>query len=409
MKVIIAGAGIGGLATALSLHARGIDCAIYEQAPEVRELGVGINILPHAVKRLAKLGLLDELDANAIRTEELLYTNRFGQTVWHETRGKAAGYDVPQFSVHRGRLQTILLNAVLKRLGPVIHVGHRLIGFGQGDSSILARFSRGGGGVSVEGDVLIGADGIHSLTRSILFPDEGPARWSGITMLRGAIEWPEFLTGRSMIISGGIDEKLVIYPIGAGSGEDRVLTSWVLNIMVGAAGAPAPRKMDWTRPGAREELLARSDRFSNPYLDIRGMLEATPRFWESPMCDRDPLPYWSLGRVTLLGDAAHPMYPMGSNGAGQAIIDADTLADKLAGSTDIQGALQAYERERLPVTAEVVRRNRLGGPEIVIDKVQELSPDGFSDIESVLPLAERRRMVEEYASSAGFSKERVNG
>ncbi len=406
MRIIIVGAGVGGLVTALALHERGIACTVYEQAPELLELGVGINVLPHAVKKLTELGLLDQLNARAIETDDLIYSNRFGQTIWRGPRGKAAGYDVPQFSVHRGRLQTMLLEAVRQRIGPV-HSGHKLIGFEQEESSVTARFETESGEVSVEGDVLIGADGIHSQTRRILFPDQGQPLWNGILMWRGAIEWPRFLTGRSMIVSGGMAEKLVVYPIAPGATDDTALTNWVLNVRVGESGPP-PQRQDWTRRGAREQLLARIERFSNPHVDVRALVESTPEFWEWPMCDRDPLPYWSKGRVTLLGDAAHPMYPTGSNGAGQAILDAALLAEKLASAGTVWQALQAYEQERLPQTADVVMRNRRGGPEMVIDKVEELAPDGFSDIESVLPLEDRRKMLEEYAAVAGYSQTQVN-
>lgn len=408
MKVIIVGAGIGGLTAALTLHAKGIKCAVYEQAPKIQELGIGINALPHCIKVLENLGLLADLDAKAIRTQELIYTNRFGQEIWREPRGLAAGYDTPQFSIHRGHLQTILLRAVIQRMGPVVHEGHKFVGFEQTDQGVTARFETAQGVVTAEAEALVGADGIHSALRKSLFPTGDAPLWNGVVMWRGAIDWPQYLTGGSVVISGSLDEKLVVYPIAPGKTEQTRLTNWSLNVRVGQPGAEPPLRQDWTRPGAREDLMKHLDRFTSPYLDIAGLLSATEQFWEWPMCDRDPLPYWSLGRVTLLGDAAHPMYPVGSNGAGQAILDAECLANSLAEAADIPAALKVYEQERLPLTAAVVVQNRSGGPEAVIEKVVALSPDGFDDVDTVLPYADRKKIVEEYATLAGFSQQQLN-
>jgi 5-methylphenazine-1-carboxylate 1-monooxygenase len=410
MKVIIIGGGIGGLATALMLHARGIDCEIYEQSDAVRELGVGINTLPHAIRELAELGLLDRLDAVAVRTYELFYTNRFGQEIWREPRGTDAGYEYPQFSVHRGRLQAVIYDAVRSRLGESrIHTGHRLGAFTQDDAGVTAYFfdRNGSHRATARGDVLVGADGIHSAVRDALYPNEGPARWNGSMLWRGAIDWPQFLTGRSMVIAGGMAAKLVIYPIAEGSRPNHRLTNWAVLVKIAEPGVP-PRKEDWSRLGRLEELMPHVQRFRIPYVDAKALIEASPEFWEYPLCDRDPLPRWSHGRVTLLGDAAHPMYPVGSNGASQAILDARCLADRLVGAEHPWHALWTYEQERLPMTAQVVRMNRKGGPEGVIDAVEERAPDGFSNVDDVLPFEQRKAIVRGYASTAGFAREQVN-
>ena len=410
MKVIIIGGGIGGLATALMLHARGIDCEIYEQSDAVRELGVGINTLPHAIRELAELGLLDRLDAVAVRTYELFYTNRFGQEIWREPRGTDAGYEYPQFSVHRGRLQAVIYDAVRSRLGESrIHTGHRLGAFTQDDAGVTTYFfdRNGSHRATARGDVLIGADGIHSSVRDALYPNEGPARWNGSMLWRGAIDWPQFLTGRSMVIAGGMAAKLVIYPIAEGSRPNHRLTNWAVLVKIAEPGVP-PRKEDWSRLGRLEELMPHVQRFRIPYVDAKALIEASPEFWEYPLCDRDPLPRWSHGRVTLLGDAAHPMYPVGSNGASQAILDARCLADRLVVAEHPWHALWTYEQERLPMTAQVVRMNRKGGPEGVIDAVEERAPDGFSNVDDVLPFEQRKAIVRGYASTAGFAREQVN-
>ena len=409
MKAIIVGGGIGGLTTALMLHQRGIACEIYEQADAVRELGVGINTLPHAILELKKLGLLERLDEAAIRTFELIYTNRLGQEIWREPRGIDAGYDVPQFSIHRGRLQSVIHKAVVERLGPdAIRTGARLGAFKQDEGGVTGWFfDRAGAHVATaRGDILVGADGIHSTVRGVLYPGEGPPVWNGLMLWRGATEWPAFLTGRSMIVAGGLSSKMVVYPIAEGWRQGIKLTNWAVVAKISDGGVP-PRKEDWSRPGRREDLMPHVVRFSIPHLNVQKLIESTPELWEYPMCDRDPLPRWTDGRVTLLGDAAHPMYPVGSNGASQAILDARSLADHLVRAEHPMQALAAYERDRLPPTAEIVRSNRKGGPEGVIDAVEALAPDGFTDIEAVLPRAEREAIVRGYAQKAGFAKEQV--
>ncbi len=410
MKAIIVGGGIGGLTTALMLHARGIDCEIFEQAESVRELGVGINTLPHAIKELAQLGLLSKLDQVGIRTHELFYMNRIGQEIWREPRGTDAGFEYPQFSIHRGRLQSAIYQAVRERLGDrCVHTGHRLGSFTQDESGVTCYFFGRSGShcMTASGDILIGADGIHSLVRETLYPNEGPTRWNGSMLWRGAIEWPKFLTGRSMVIAGGMAAKLVIYPIGEGSDENTPLTNWAVLVKVAEGGVP-PRKEDWSRQGRFEDLMPHVQRFSIPFVDAKGLIESTREFWEYPMCDRDPLPHWSHGRVTLLGDAAHPMYPVGSNGASQAILDARCLADRLAEAEHPTQALYMYECERLPMTAQIVQSNRSGGPEGVIDAVEARAPEGFANIDDVLSYEERKAIVRGYAAKAGFTKDQVN-
>ncbi|CCD91145.1 putative Salicylate 1-monooxygenase [Bradyrhizobium sp. ORS 375] len=410
MKAIIVGGGIGGLTTALMLRARGIDCELFEQADAIRELGVGINTLPHAIRELAQLGLLDRLDEVAIRTYELFYLTRRGQEVWHEIRGVDAGHDVPQFSIHRGRLQSVIHQAVMQRLGPEkVHTGCRLGSFTQDEGGVTAYFfDRAGSHVhTVRGDVLIGADGIHSKVRQTLFPNEGAPCWNGLMLWRGATDWPVFLTGRSMIIAGGLNAKAVIYPIAEGSSPATRLTNWAVLVRIGDANTAPPRREDWSRLGKADELMPHVNGFSIPQVDFAAMVRATPEFWEYPCCDRDPLPYWSSGRITLLGDAAHPMYPVGSNGASQAILDARALADALARSEHPRQALMAYEQKRLPMTAEIVASNRRGGPEGVIDAVEQLAPQGFTDINTILNYEAREGIVRGYASRAGFAARMV--
>jgi 2-polyprenyl-6-methoxyphenol hydroxylase-like FAD-dependent oxidoreductase len=413
MKVVIAGCGIGGLATALALHQVGIEAELFERAHEIRELGVGINLLPHAVKELAALGLLPALDCTGIRTRRLIYMNRFGQPVWEESRGTDAGYELPQISIHRGQLQGVLYRAARERLGARrIHTGHRLAGFAERGDRVLARFERrrDGACVAVAGDVLVGADGIHSALRAIFYPDEGPPAWNGIMLWRGATEWPAYADARTMVIAGGNAAKFVCYPIHAGASRPATrLTNWGIMARLGDGSGPPPRREDWSRPGRLDEALPFvRDRFRLDVVDPVALITATEPFYEYPCCDRDPAPRWSFGRATLLGDAAHPMYPTGSNGAGQAILDARSLACHLSSGAAVAEALAAYDAERRPATTEIVLANRRGGPERVIDLVEARAPDGFDDLDAVASYAEREAIVRGYASMAGYAQDQVN-
>ncbi len=404
--MLVVGGGIGGLATALMLDRCGIECRVYEQSPEIRELGVGINTLPHAIAELAELGLLDRLDGAGLRTYELIYMNRFGQEVWRELRGLDAGHPMPQFSIHRGALQGVLKDAVIERLGPnSIVTGRRLVAFDDGPDVVSAEFVDGSGAPAepVQAQALVGADGIHSTVRALLVAGEGPPRWNGTMLWRGATDWPAFLTGRSMIIAGGMEAKVVLYPIAAGTTADRRLTNWAVMARIGALDEPPPRGEDWSRQGRLDDVLPHVQRFAIGEVDVPTLIESTTPFYEYPVCDRDPIARWSYGRVTLLGDAAHPMYPVGSNGASQAILDARSLAAALTDCDRVTDALARYERERLEPTAEIVRSNRSGGPEGVIDAVEALAPEGFDDVETVLAHSEREAIVRGYAQKAGFA------
>jgi 2-polyprenyl-6-methoxyphenol hydroxylase-like FAD-dependent oxidoreductase len=414
MHVLIVGGGIGGLAAALSLHAVGIDCTVFEQVRELRELGVGINTLPHAIKELAALGLLPALDRAGIRTRELIYANRYGQVVWRELRGTDAGFDTPQFSIHRGKLHTVLLDAVRERLGAdKLRGGCRLVSFKDHGERVEARFAQRDSGETIiaDGDAMVGADGIHSTLRAAFYPDEGAPVWNGTMLWRGAADWPVHVDGRTMVIAGGMAAKFVFYPIHFDPAVPaRRLTNWaVMARIADPASAPPPQREDWNRPGewdAVEPFMR--DRFRLDFVDPLALIRASGTFYEYPLCDREPLPRWSFGRATLLGDAAHPMYPVGSNGASQAVLDASCLARHLSAGAPVPQALAAYDAERRPLTAEIVLNNRKGGPERVIDVLEERAPDGFTDVNAVASHAEREAIVRGYAAMAGFAREQVN-
>jgi 2-polyprenyl-6-methoxyphenol hydroxylase-like FAD-dependent oxidoreductase len=304
-------------------------------------------------------------------------------------------------------LQGVLWDAARSRLGPeAVRTGRRVVGFEQDADGVRVLFADGAEPASA--DVLIAADGIHSTVRSLLVPDEGPPRWNGVQMWRGATDWPEFRGGRSMIVAGGTAEKLVIYPIGRGSRPGTALTNWAVCIRTGRDGDPPPARQDWSRRADRDELGRYVDRFRLPDVDHSALIEATAECFEFPMCDRDPLPRWTHGRLSLLGDAAHPMYPMGSNGAGQAVLDAESLAHHLTAHADPRAALRAYEAERLPATREIVLRNRAGGPESVIDEVERRAPDGFDRLEDVIDPAELESVLNAYATASGATRVQVD-
>jgi 2-polyprenyl-6-methoxyphenol hydroxylase-like FAD-dependent oxidoreductase len=317
------------------------------------------------------------------------------------------------FSIHRGKLQGVLYRATLERLGPDrVQTGHRLVGWRELGDGIVARFERRSDGAIVEvaGDALIGADGIHSALRASFYPDEGPPAWNGLMLWRGALDWPIYADGRTVVIAGGLTAKLVYYPIYADSEQpDQRLMNWVVMVRLGDGSRPPARREDWGRPGRLDEALPFvRDQFQLDFVDPAALITATGTFYEFPCCDREPLPRWSFGRATLLGDAAHPMYPTGGNGAAQAVLDARALARHLASGQPIAEALAAYETERRPATTAIVLSSRRGGPERVIDLVEGRAPDGFTDLEAVAPYAEREAIVRGYASLAGYAREQVN-
>lgn len=402
MKVIVVGAGIGGLAAALALHAEGCDVTVYEAAPQVLPLGVGINLLPHAGEVLAELGLMDELAALGVATRELVYFNHLGQRIWGEPRGRFAGHATPQLSLPRAALQATLLAAARARLGAErIICGHRLTSFTQEPGAVSAAFAAGEPTV-VQGDILIAADGIHSAARAALFPAEGPPVYSGRTLWRATTLAAPFLSGASMIMAGWQDQKFVAYPIGPVQADGRQLINWIAELSL----PERLRREDWNRRGALEDFLPRFVDWRFEWLDVPGLITGAQAVFEYPMVDRDPLPRWTHGAVTLLGDAAHPMYPIGSNGASQAILDARALAQALAAAPDAQSGLAAYEQARLAPTAAIVTANRGNGPEQCMQLAYERAPQGFARIEDVFAADELEAIAARYKVLTGLrSKE----
>ncbi|MBI2752475.1 MAG: flavin-dependent oxidoreductase [Betaproteobacteria bacterium] len=401
MSILIVGGGIGGLTLALSLHQAGIGCRVFEAAPEIKPLGVGINLLPHATRELTELGLQEHLAKVAVTTREVVFCNRFGQFIFREPRGRFAGYDWPQFSIHRGDLHQVLLDAVHERLGAnAVALGKRCVAVEQDGQGVTVRFEDG---TSVRGAAAVGCDGMHSAVRRILYPDEGPPAYQGINMWRGVTRARPYLGGASMVIGGWLEVgKIVVYPIrDAIDGPGTQLVNWVAEIQ-----SPRNVMQDWNLAGKLEDFYPVFAGWRFDWLDVAALLRNAGTILEYPMVDRDPLPAWSRGCVTLLGDAAHPMVPRGSNGAGQAILDALALAACLRRETDPVAALRAYEAMRLKPAYDVVLMNRVNPPDAILREVYRRTGDRpFERIEDVISNDELLALSENYKRVAGFERE----
>jgi 2-polyprenyl-6-methoxyphenol hydroxylase-like FAD-dependent oxidoreductase len=396
MKIVIAGGGIGGLAAALFLQAEGIEVDVYESVPELAELGVGINLQPHAVRELEILDLRTALETAGNSCDEWAMFNRLGQQIWREPRGRAAGHAWPQISIHRGRLQGILLAAARKRLGPErIHSDHHLVGFEGAADRITATFTTGrgtGAAVRVAADALVGADGIHSTVRKLLYPAEGEPVFAGMLLWRGMTRTKPLFGGHTMVFAGYREQKFIAYPIGAPDPDGLQMLNWIAEIHADKM----LRREDWNREGRLDEFLPAYADWRFSWADVPQIIRDAERVYEYPMIDRDPLPRWSFDRITLLGDAAHPMYPIGANGASQAIRDGRALAQALASGGTTAECLLRYEQERREATNQIVLSNRQLGPEQVMQMAHERAPDGFDNIEDVISREELTTIAQRY-------------
>jgi 5-methylphenazine-1-carboxylate 1-monooxygenase len=401
-ETLIVGAGIGGLALALELERRGIPCRMFESAPEIKALGVGINLLPHATQVLGELGLEPALAKVAVETREAAFYNRFGQLIYKEPLGRRAGYASPQFSIHRGDLQAVLLDAVRERLGADrLLLGWHCIGFKQDGSHVELSFKDR---APVRGEIVVGCDGIHSAIRRQLYPAEGEPLYTGVNMWRGVTRWKPIFSGATMLRAGWLATgKLVHYPIRNNiDTEGRQLVNWLWEIET-----PSYKRWDWNRPARVEDFIAGAESWRFDWLDVPAFFRAAELVLEYPMVDKDPLPAWSFGRVTLLGDAAHPMVPRGSNGAGQAILDARELAKCLSEGGD---ALKRYEAARLGPTSQVVLENRRNPPDAILREIYERTGDRpFGRIEEVISAQELAALSQRYKQVAGYDHETLEG
>ncbi|GGU70765.1 flavin-dependent oxidoreductase [Streptomyces litmocidini] len=417
--ILIAGGGIAGLTAALALHAAGFErITVVEAAAAVRPVGAGLNLMPNAVRELDALGLLDALEAGALRTRELRYYHRSGGLISREPRGLGAGYRWPQLSVHRGHLQQVLAGAVRARLGSTALVtGVKVTGVeplpsGRPRLRLEHREGPVRGRASLEPDVLVGADGIRSAVRAALNPAEGGPPWNGMLVWRGVSRMPARAVGSFMLIAGDDRQKAVVYPVGRPTGPGReVLVNWALARPADtpAAGGEERQRGDWNRAVPVETFLPHYEGWEFDGVSVPAVLRAADTAHEYPMVDRDPLDRWTHGRTTLIGDAAHAMYPIGSNGATQSIVDARALAHALARHPDDPAeGLAAYERERRPAMTALQHANRRLGPEVVIDLAHARAPHGFTDIHQVIPAEELAAIAGRYAATGAFDPAAVN-
>lgn len=407
--VVIAGGGIAGLTMALTCHQIGVSAVVLESVRSLAPLGVGINLQPNAVRELFDLGLGDELASIGVETSEWALVARGGRDVWAEPRGRAAGYRWPQYSVHRGQLQMLLHRAVVERLGPdAVRSGHRVVGYRNDRDAVVVRVdTRDGGVTEVTGSLLLAADGLHSAVRNQMHPDQPPPQWGGQILWRGATPGPPVRTGSSFTLIGTLDQRFVHYPISSPDPNTGLqLQNWIAELTVDTGAGLAGS--DWNKQVDTNTFLPAFDDWTFEWLDIRSLVEGAPAVWEFPMVDRDPVDRWVDGRVCLLGDAAHVMYPVGSNGASQAIVDARVIGAKFVEHGVGVDALRAYESDLLEPMSALVLRNRGHGPIGILGLVDERSDGFFDDIDDVIERDEIERYMSSYKAAAGFAMETLN-
>jgi 5-methylphenazine-1-carboxylate 1-monooxygenase len=400
-EILIIGGGIGGLTLALSLHKHGIPCQVFEAAPEFKPLGVGINMMPHAIRVLTSLGLQPNLEKYGVEAKEFAFFNRHGQFIMAEPCGKYAGYEYPHFSIHRADLHKVIVDAVIERLGPeFVHFGHRCVGVEQDGDDVTVRFDSA---EARTGTIAIAVDGFHSAVRRQFYPNEGPPHFGGINMWRGVTRRMPFLSSASVTRIGTVARgKMTIYPIRQFD-DGTQLINW---------STEQPREdhkpNDWATAGRIEDFIEPFQDWQFDWLDVPDLIAGAEFILEYPMVDRHPVDKWTHGRVTLLGDAAHPMYPRGGNGGAQAILDAEAIARLLDEMDNPIQALQAYEDKRLAVTSNIVMTNRAQPPDVIIEKVEELTGgEPFARLEDIIDPAELVAISESYKNTAGYSLEKV--
>ena len=409
MTVLISGAGIGGLCLGLSLQQLKIPFQIFETSVSIEPLGVGVNLQPNAVRELFALGLKDSLTRIGVQTEEFGLFSKKGLEIWTESRGLKAGYNVPQFSVHRGELQKLLYDTLIRRSKEnVVSLGIRATGFKNLSSSVQLQYfnKKTEKNESFYGDILVACDGINSNIRKQLFPAEGDPLWNGAILWRGLTSSSPFRTGASMVMIGHDTQRFVSYPISQKDSHGNAKINWIAELKFNPE--KIYMKSDWSKKVDKSKFIGSFTEWSFEWINPLSLISKTSSIYEYPMVDRDPLEKWTFGRTTLLGDAAHPTYPVGSNGASQAIIDARKLAFHLKVNGLNETALLSYEKEMLPLTAKITLANRSSGPDALLQVVEDRCGGTFNNIQEIISQSELKNHSEKYKSVAGLNIERLN-
>jgi 2-polyprenyl-6-methoxyphenol hydroxylase-like FAD-dependent oxidoreductase len=413
-RVIIAGGGIGGLAMALTLDQIGVACVVLESVREMRPLGVGINLQPNAVRELYELGFTRwELDRVGLAAREWALVGLNGNDIYSEPRGLHAGYNWPQYAVHRGRFHVALYDKVVERIGPqAVELGTRVTGYAKGaDGGVTAFVERADGSTAeVQGALLIGADGIHSAVRAQMHPSQPPIHWGGAVMWRGTTWGRPIRTGASFVGLGTHRHRVVFYPISQpcreGPHAGLSVINWIAEVTFD--NAEGWQRTGWFREVGAEECLPHFADWIWDWLDVPAMLRGADSVFENPMIDRDPVPTWVDGPVALIGDAAHAMYPTGSNGGSQAIMDARVLGAAMVEHGATPAALAAYDAKLCGPISQLILRNRGAGPFGLLNMVDERCGGTFDNIDDVIPPEERATFMAGYQAAAGFAKDTLN-
>ena len=407
-RVLIAGGGIAGLALGLTLHQIGVPFTVFESAREMKPLGVGINLQPNAVRELFDLGITaDDLDKVGLPAKEWALVGLNGREVYSEPRGLGAGYNWPQYAVHRGQLHMLLYDTLIARAGAdAVQLGAKVASYARDGSRVTARIVTSGGEREERGRLLIAADGIHSAIRAQMYPDQPPIHWGGAVMWRGTVRAKPLRTESSFVGLGTHRHRMVIYPISKPDETGTALINWIAEVTMDDAGAW--QQDGWFKPVAIDEFIHHFEDFRYDWLDVPEMLRGADCAYVNPMIDRDPVPSWVDGAVALMGDAAHAMYPTGSNGASQAIVDARVIGAKMLEHGVSEAALAAYDMQLCGPVSELVLRNRGAGPFGLLNLLDERCGGVFDDIEDVIPAAERADFMAKYKAAAGFAIETLN-
>lgn len=402
--ILIAGGGIAGLALGLTLHQLGLEFRIFERVSDPKPLGVGINLQPNAVRELFDLGLEPLLDQIGLRTRQYGFYTKTGLPIWVEPRGLAAGYAWPQFSIHRGQFHMGLLQTLRERAGDVVETGAAVAGFQTDDHGVTLILADGR---RVTGDVAIAADGIHSAIRRQMVPTEGDPIWNGAVMWRGTSLAPHFLGGNAMFLAGHDSQRFVAYPLTAENpATGLAVINWIAEMRVETSRSLS--RGDWNRAADKADFLPAFEGWDFGWVDCPGLIRSSGEVHEYPMVDREPLDRWTEGAVTLMGDAAHATYPVGSSGATQAIIDARKLGAAFRDHGVTRAALLAYEAEMRPRAEGILRANRGKGPDAVMQMVEDLCGGTFDDIDRVIPREKLAAHAEHYKRLSGFSVDLLN-